>query len=109
MNLHPSFEWTPNDAPVILRFNHTDIRELFEVYYQVGGKVKPIFNETSMFDLSNVTYGDYHQDHDNKQLYLGVDGSMNGTIQLNPIRCRLTCPDPLNECVKEDFIRKWSD
>ena len=60
LDVKPSFEWLSTDDPIILRFNHTDIRELYEVYYKVGGKVRSFFNETLKFNLANSSFGSYY-------------------------------------------------
>ena len=65
---------------------------------------------TAKTDLVSFTKrGDYYHDSVNKLLSVNVAGDTDSTIHMNPISCRFNCPDLLEACDVEDFIRKWSD
>ena len=53
--------------------------------------------------------GDYYHDSVDKVLSVNVAGDTDSTIHMTPITCRYNCPDLLDACEDEDFVRKWSD
>lgn len=114
MAVVPSQYFDQNDAGVVLRFNHTENRELFEIGLMVGGTLQMPFivPKTAQLDPSTCNVGDYYHDVDNKYLYLCVSGKNSPLfpwIDVNGIKCRYLCPQPEGEFVKEPFIRLWSN
>ena len=53
--------------------------------------------------------GDYYHDSVGKLLSVNVAGDTDSTIHMSPITCRYNCPDLLDACEDEDFVRKWTD
>lgn len=51
--IHPTYSWKKDDKPVVLRFNYSDNRELFEVCrnYGVGDVCK-----TSLYEYNNTNH-----------------------------------------------------
>ena len=53
--------------------------------------------------------GDYYHDPVEKLLSVNVAGDTASTIHMTPIFCRYECPDLLEGCEDEDFIRNWTN
>ena len=69
------------------------------------------FNETNttLDPISmNFTNGDYILVNDNHLLSLGINAKQNGTIDIDALRCKLTCKI-INTNQTENDIRLWSN
>jgi hypothetical protein len=108
--LRASSEWTTNEK-IILRFNYTNPREVFDVIVKTGSTLDNVTQSPQTLQLTNtITYGMNYLNPTTKQLFLGISGNKNGSIGVRPILCRLTCPKaPSTEAPKEDTIRLWSN
>ena len=114
MALAPSMYFSQSEPGVVIRFNHTETRELFEIAQMVGGKLKTPFisPQSAQLDPTTCGAGDYYHDTTNKYLYMCVSGKNKPTftyLDVNGIKCRYLCPQPEGEFVKEPFIRLWSN
>jgi len=110
MSVFPSKYMLDGEDAVILRFNYTTSRELYDMYHD-GTEV---FNQTmtTMLDATTCAHGDIYNDEENRYFYICVGGS-NGrtaitddsvTLKANAIICRYNCPKPpgLEECPDAD-------
>lgn len=75
MAIAPSRLWDTNDG-IVLRFNYSDHRELFQIgkWYQEKLQLPFIVPSTSMIDPATCQNADYYHDADNKYLYVCVSG-----------------------------------
>ena len=116
MMIYPSPVWKPTDKGIVFRFNYTSYREDYAIsIMHWNGTVL----NTTKYDPKNTTFhavandyiiGDYILDTNNKTLSLGINGLDNGTVQVNTIYCKLTCPVYNSTTTpKETFTRLWSN
>lgn len=109
----PNMLWDTNDG-IVLRFNYTDNRELFEIgkWYQQSLQLPFLSNGNAIVDPATCSNGDYFQDDANRYLYVCVSGrnkAMREWIDVNGIRCRDFCPVEPEDENREDFFRLWSN
>ena len=115
MNFYPSPVWKPEDKGIVLRFNYSDIREDYLVHINKWGGTllnATRYNETNTtLDpvSNNYTSADYILVNETNIFSLGINGKENGTIDIDAIRCKLTCPVINQTNITEDFIRLWSN
>ena len=115
MNFYPSPVWKPEDKGIVFRFNYTDIREDYLVHVNKwGGSILNAtrYNETNTtLDpiADNYTLGDYILVNDTHMFSLGINAKENGTVNIDAIRCKLTCPVIMTTNETEDVIRLWSN
>jgi hypothetical protein len=114
MAVVPSMYFNASDPGIIMRFNYTENRELFEIGQMVGGTLQlPLISpKTALLDATTCNAGDYYHDPTNRYLYLCVSGKgkpLFTYIDVNGIKCRYLCPQPQGEFTKEPFIRLWSN
>ena len=98
------------DPNVILEFNHTDPRELFDVY--VGGKLATAFPNDTLWDISNTTYkmGNYTHNNETNLLTVVINYANNqNQADIRAIICRYTCPPPPPEIETDGRVRLWSN
>jgi hypothetical protein len=110
----PSVYFTPTDKAVILRFNYTLNRELYENAFIIGGllKLPYVTQQSSILNTSICNAGDYYQDPTNHYLYVCVSGRnkpVSTYINLNGIFCLYLCPQAPGTFTKENFVRVWSN
>ena len=101
--------WSNTDPNVILEFNHTDPRELYDVY--VAGKVQPQSPNGTLMSVSDssLLMGNYTHDQNTELLRVAVNyKNYQTSVQLNAIICRYTCPPPPTALVSDGVIRYWS-
>lgn len=109
MLMQPSYEAEATDAPIVIRLNYTEVRELFEIEQMITNKVNvgqykevPIDSLVDLNDTNNPFYkpkstcnfGEWHHDPDNKAIFVCVNGKKTNkfeSIDLNGIYCRITC------------------
>jgi hypothetical protein len=112
LSVAPSQYWQPNEA-LILRFNYTDQRELYQIGRYYAQKLQtPLINNGSMVDPATCRNGDYFHNNLTRHLYLCVSGrnkALREWIDIRGVRCRNFCPksDPLG--ARETFTRLWSN
>lgn len=110
----PSVYFSDQEKGMVLRFNYTETRELFEIAQIVSGTLKlPYINQqAAQLDTAVCAAGDYYHDPTNRYLYVCLSGRQKPVstyINLNGIKCRYLCPQPAGEFTKEPFIRLWSN
>jgi len=110
-----------NDKNIIVRFNHTEPRELWELFDVVGGSLQNMTvasaDSSAFFSGNSVVgtcgFGDYWHDDVNSDLYVCLSGKKNfyDGIDINAIYCREHCPKPGfgGNCDQEMFVRKFSE
>ena len=114
LSIAPSQLWTDDDA-VVLRFNYTDARELYNVgkWYQQQLQTPYIEAQPSIMTPETCTNGDYFHDKDNEYLFVCVSGknkAIHEWIDLEGVPCVDECPEEeVEEGEREDFFRYWSD
>ena len=114
----PSLYLTTTEDPIVLRFNNTLNRELFESRRMIGGQLNDSFvQSTAPLIADNVTYapiagcslGDWYYESDQRHYYLCVSGKGRQTqfdsVHINGIYCRDTCPKPGISCPVTDIGR----
>ena len=112
MNLYPTPYWRNVDKGVVLRFNYSETREDYNVsILRFDNSVTPTNKLVESIDpiQNNFTTGDMYHLNDNKLLSIGVNGKINGTIDVDPIKCLKTCPIINDNSTKESFFRLWSN
>ena len=112
LNLYPTNYWKNTDKGVVLRFNYSDTREDFNVSLLRFSKLTQNANKLNdIFDpnTNNFTTADYYHRMDNKYFSIGVNGKINGTIDIDPVKCLKTCPRIDDDATKESFFRLWSN
>jgi hypothetical protein len=114
MAVVPSMYFNASDPGMIMRFNYTENRELFEIGQMVSGNLQlPLISpKSALLDASTCSAGDYYHDPTNRYLHLYVSGKgkpLFTYLDVNGIKCRYLCPQPQGEYVKEPFIRLWSN
>ena len=80
-----------------------------QVYNEETEELETMFltAKSSIGEFANR--GDYFHDSTAKLLSVNVAGDTKSTIHMTPIFCRFQCPDLLEGCEDEDFIRNWTD
>lgn len=112
ISIAPSTLWASNEG-VVLRFNYTDRRELYQVskYYQQARF--PLLTDTAaMISPDTCNNGDYFHDKTNKYLYVCVSGrskQIREWVDINGIRCVNFCPPVIPAADKEGLERFWSN
>jgi hypothetical protein len=103
MAIAPSRLWDTNDG-VVLRFNYSDARELFQIgkWYQQQLQLPFIIPSNALINPTSCNNAEYFHDRDNKYLYVCVSGrnkKIREWTDLNGIRCLNFCPtpDPITE------------
>lgn len=112
MNIYPTNYWSPDDKGVVLRFNYSEIREDFNIsVWKFNNEMKPVNKKTDLLDpvTNNYNNADYYHIIDKKYFYIGINGKINGTIEVDPIKCLKTCPVIDDDVNKESFFRLWSN
>lgn len=119
----PAFYSQPDDENIILRFNHTKARELFEVQQWVTKTPQKFYNqfdrdtvvtneiEGTIQKTTGCTNGDFAADPINKYMYLclnGKDRIENDAVMIDGIFCRDSCPTSGLSCTREGFTRLYS-
>jgi hypothetical protein len=99
MAVVPSQYFNQSDPGIIVRFNYTETRELFEVGQIVGGKLQtPLISpQSAQLDPTTCGAGDFYHDPADQYLYLCVSGKNKPLftyIDVNGIKCRYLCPQP---------------
>lgn len=92
----PSRLWTDTEG-VVLRFNYTDARELYEIgkWYKGQLQLPFIVPSSNMILPTTCQNGDYYNDPDARYLFVCVSGrnkAIHEWIDVNGIRCRYNCP-----------------
>jgi hypothetical protein len=106
MAIAPSLYFNSSDpAGLVLRFNYTENRELFEIANMISGTLQLpyVSAQATTLDPASCSIGDYYHDATNRHLHVCVTGknkSLNQYIDLNGIKCRYLCPKPIGEYVK---------
>ena len=117
MSIAPSRLFSQNENGVVLRFNYTDTRELFEIGKWYEGQLQNpyIEDKLSLIDPATCENGDYYNDKINQYLYVCVSGKnkeITEWIDVNGIRCvEDTCPveGVVEDVEREVFTRLWSN
>lgn len=109
----PSRLWDVNDG-VVLRFNYTDHRELYNIgkWYQQQLEFPYVVSSDVLIDPSSCQNGDYYHDINSSYLFVCVSGrnkTIREWIDVNGIRCLNACPQDLIGVNRENFTRYWSD
>ena len=109
----PSRLWNETEG-VVLRFNYTDQRELFEIgkWYKAALQLPFIVPSSDMLSPTNCTNGEYFHNSTERYLFVCVSGrnkAIHEWIDVNGIRCRYNCPQDNGDGTREDAIRLWSD
>ena len=88
--------WKPTDKGIMFRFNYTSYHEDYAIHViEWNGTIL----NASKYDASNSSFnaiannyslGDYILDTKVQTLSLGINGIENGTLQVNPIYCKLS-------------------
>ena len=119
MNLLPSLYWAFEDKAVILKFNCSDYKDDYKIkIMQFNGTALNVSKiQNSDFNLKNFNLGDYSFSNTTNELIIGVNGQMNGSLELNTIRIAPIINDTYNETdangteITPDWnnIRYWSN
>lgn len=103
LSLAPSRLWTEKDA-VVLRFNYSAYRELYEIakWYKKAVQLPYIVKSDALVDPSSCINGDFFLDKNSSYLFVCVSGR-NKTIRewtdINGIKCMYNCPLDNNTAV----------
>jgi len=122
-----SESWQTTDDAIIAEFSYIDVRELYEMYRMIGGRndnvAKDIPGNYPLHQLvtdaekatmtpSQCNFGDFIHDQDAKTLTVCFSGRGRVTnldkVDMNGLPCKLACPVPSADCVKETRARKWN-
>ena len=105
--------WGEEQQNTYLRFNHTQPRELYDVWFdgfdtdktkKIQKKLGPV---KSAFTNDNK-YGDALHDSDKAFIIIKLDGKRYGKVLPEAIYCRDTCQNSNNDQNLEDRERFWS-
>jgi hypothetical protein len=93
----PSVYFNESDVGMIIRFNYTEHRELFEITQRISGTLQLpyITAQTTMLNTTTCNAGDYFHDPTNRYLYLCISGKNKPIatyLDLNGIYCLYLCP-----------------
>lgn len=113
VSLAPSRLWTDADG-VVLRFNYTDNRELYQIgkWYQAQLNLPYLMPSPVDIDPASCENGDYFHDSNNSYLFVCVSGrnkTIREWVDVTGIRCLYVCPKDIIGTVRENFTRYWSD
>ena len=113
MNLYPSQYYDSSSTGIVLRHNYSDSREDY-ISKRLGWNTSTNILLTNLSSIpdpkkNDFNNGDYYLDLEPKILYLGLNGKTNGTLDIDSVKCRLTCPKDVTTAVTEDLIRNWSN
>lgn len=112
MQIYPSQYYQPTDLGIVLRFNYSDYREDFsikQVRWSTNKYNVSKLDSIPIPETNNYQNGDYYHDMSQKMLYIGVNGKSNGTLDVDSIKCYLTCPKDSDDSELENFVRLWSN
>lgn len=124
MLIQTSKYYDASDPNLVLRFNYSETRELFEIKKFESNKVISDYKQltdvsafmnpaTFKLDAATCNYGDWLHDPNNKLFYVCINGKQREGIfewiDANAIYCRDTCPLPGFTCTKENFVRNWNN
>lgn len=93
VTFQPSPVYNPKDLPIVLRFNHSDIRESYNVINYKSDKIKSeILRSNAPLDLNKNEFknGDFYQDMANKLVYFGFNGQERGNFKRGFCFCLLS-------------------
>ncbi|EAR99597.2 IPT/TIG domain protein (macronuclear) [Tetrahymena thermophila SB210] len=127
VQLSPYHTGTGASDTVLLRFPYSDFRETWEIFSMVANKngspyknVTDDQNTTKLDTLKklNCQHGDWYNDVAGKAMYLCLNG--NGRTKtttnqylertdVNALKCKIGCPLPPGQCIKDGQPRKLSD
>lgn len=111
----PSPAYADVAAPaIILRFNATEFREVYEVRRVILGVVQTpkIYHRTAPLNVNNCSMGDFYHDPLLQYVYLCVAGRgnvANNEFLVTNLPCHRTCANFRNDTTKEPFVRAWSN
>ena len=110
MLIVPSYAWKSTDKSLILRFNYSSQRETHDINFLRTNKIKNNYTESlTNISLNGLTLGTSHHNNISKYLFLGIAGNINGSLILDRVICRKTCPGSPWVKEKDPGIKKWSD
>ena len=111
----PSPTFADAAAPaVILRFNATWFREVYEVRRVILGAVQnpKIYHRTAPLNATTCSLGDFYHDPLLQYVYLCISGRnnvANNEFLVTNIQCHRTCSNFRSDVTKEPFVRAWSN
>jgi hypothetical protein len=99
LGVQPSEYFSLTDPGYVIRFNYTDVRELYDISRLVAG-VATLTNSdqllTAVPDPATCKNADNFLDKDAKALYVCFSGRGRGNayeyVNVNAVRCRFDCP-----------------
>ena len=106
------YTWQPNDGSVMLRFNNTNTRELYDVFFTGIDDTNYIQNEliSASENKPGVDEGFGNHYYDDNIFYLKVDRKeRRGNVKVRAVICRMTCPEDDDDESSEDEFRYWSN
>ncbi|KAL4508253.1 hypothetical protein ABPG72_003557 [Tetrahymena utriculariae] len=127
VQLSPYHTGTGASDTVLLRFPYTEYRETWEIFQMIANQnVAPYQNVTTSQDTTkldslkklNCKHGDWYNDVAGKAMYLCLNGNgrklstKNQYLErtdVNALKCKVGCPLPPGQCLKDGIKRKLSD